>query len=250
MHRTANASQVHDGLTLPGAANVLKYLDLTENSVFVHVGCGTGTLTQLVAHKFGCTTWGVDVHKDLVDVARAAALGLGLNKRCRYKRGGIPDHGWLDKIRATHIWCYDFRLTKEPWLYYKTQITEWSKPLEATTYPPPPPPRATPDHARILERNKEAGPENEKNRNDGNSENKETVAGKKGKGYAAVPSAPAAQPRVESDGIKQLERRVVVSCFDQKGWTPALRVRGRYAEPYNDGSGRVLIMHVFTPLSP
>lgn len=244
-YRTPDASQVHDGLTLQGVSNVLKQLHLTKESVFVHVGCGTGVLTQLVAHQYGCTTWGVDVHKDMVDVARAAALNLGLHKWCRYFCGGVPSHTWLEDKKATHVWCYDFRLSKESWLYYKREITEWSKapvvhvPCKIRVLQP-----------KTLRRSEVSEPANQDGNEDENERARNKENGSK-KGYSAVSSgAPKGiQPFVESDGVKQLERRLV-SCFDHKEWMPIFRMGGRHAEPYNDGIGRDLITNILIPLLP
>jgi ubiquinone/menaquinone biosynthesis C-methylase UbiE len=85
-----------------GAASMDRVAELchiTEDTVVLDVGCGTGGNACYLANKYGCTVVGVDVAEQMVDYARRRAAELGLIDRVSFKVGDaynleFPDEGF------------------------------------------------------------------------------------------------------------------------------------------------------------
>ena len=67
------------------------------------VGCGTGRLAALLAERYGCKVWGVDVSKEMLDVARERVpRGVGL-KRAAAEDLPFAD-GWFERATMTLVY--------------------------------------------------------------------------------------------------------------------------------------------------
>ena len=66
------------------------------------VGCGTGRFAALLAERYGCKVWGVDVSAEMLAVARERVpSGVGL------KLGAAEDlpfrDGWFEGVMMTLV---------------------------------------------------------------------------------------------------------------------------------------------------
>ena len=67
------------------------------------VGCGTGRLAALLAERYGCKVWGVDVSPEMLDVARERVpRSVGL-KRAAAENLPFAD-GWFERATMTLVY--------------------------------------------------------------------------------------------------------------------------------------------------
>jgi hypothetical protein len=228
---TAPLKTLFDGLTLMGLCRVLDSLGLCAESVFLHLGSGCGALAQLVATRYKCRVLGIDSHVGLARVAKDSTRRLQID-RCTFHHLPVPSSHWMNSRGVTHIWCYDFRLPPASWSAYNAAVKDW-----ATL------PRLQP----------QSRPKSSKTAARPTTKLADAQEGAKSGATAQHPykneprSGRGSTKREAPDKSFQRQGLCVVSCFGDDCWAPGLSVVRRHAEPYNDGSGRVLLLHILEP---
>ncbi len=88
---------------------VLSHMALTEHSVLLDIGCGSGLPGLCAASVYGCKTVGFDIDPVLVSHACENAKRMDLSSLCTYVPMDATDlkQGFLAEHKVTHVYMFD-----------------------------------------------------------------------------------------------------------------------------------------------